>query len=291
MVGADKVAQLSARCATPMPSGTANRSPCTACQAVYATRDGDFIGAIDAGYEMSAMDRAEHIIRRHRQACNVPGWLACAGSRAPSVRSTGAGGYFGGGNRTFLFNKAGTTGVVGATNTLWFVGSQPAAGSAAAAAPGGTVPTDATTGSWGLTTRRAARSTSSSATGGVGGTEHAAAVRPAVQRHEDHEQHDHGSCEWHPNEVSVGHNFCCRLCRQQLPDDRVPHCARSHGAQLDGLHLHRSGRQHWSDTAERHRQQRQHHQPSRPARWHRFCPLASGDPASRTSPRCSARPR
>jgi hypothetical protein len=43
-------------------------------------------------------------------------------------------------------SKVGTTGVVGATNSLWRVGNQPAAGAAASAAPGGVAPTDATTG-------------------------------------------------------------------------------------------------------------------------------------------------
>ena len=84
-------------------------------------------------------------------ACSVPVWLAFAGSPAQSARSTRRWRpTSAAANRTFSFNKAGTTGVVGATNTLWFVGSQPAAGSAAAAAPGGTVPTDATTGSLGV---------------------------------------------------------------------------------------------------------------------------------------------
>ncbi len=54
----------------------------------------------------------------------------------------------GGKRRTFSFLKVGTTGVLGASNSLWRVGAQPAAGAAAAAAPGGTVPTDATTGAF-----------------------------------------------------------------------------------------------------------------------------------------------
>ena len=115
---------------------------------VYATKGGDFIGAIDAGYEMSAMDRAEHIIRRHRQAQRAR--MARARRQGGTIGSLDAAlaAYFGGGNRTFLFNKAGTTGVVNSTNTLWYVGNQPAAGAAAGAAPGGTVPTSATTGAW-----------------------------------------------------------------------------------------------------------------------------------------------
>jgi hypothetical protein len=45
-----------------------------------------------------------------------------------------------------LFNKVGTAGVVAMTNSLWNVGNQPSAGGVASAAPGGNVPTDATTG-------------------------------------------------------------------------------------------------------------------------------------------------
>jgi len=116
---------------------------------VYATKDGDFVGRIEAGQEMSAIDRADDIVRRAvrkeraRLAHIKRGHLGAITTLDGALAA-----YFGGGNRTFSFLKAGTTGVVNATNTLWFVGSQPAAGAAAAAAPGGTVPTDATTGSW-----------------------------------------------------------------------------------------------------------------------------------------------
>lgn len=148
-LGAEKVAQLSAAMCNPHAKWYGKPIAVHGVPGqVYATRDGDFIGAIDAGYEMSAMDRAEHIIRRHRQAQRARMARVRRQSGAIGSLDQALAAYFGGGNRTFSFNKAGTTGVVGATNTLWFVGSQPAAGSAAAAAPGGTVPTDATTGSW-----------------------------------------------------------------------------------------------------------------------------------------------
>jgi hypothetical protein len=48
--------------------------------------------------------------------------------------------------RTYTFQKAGATGVVGVTNSLWGLGNQPAAGANASNAPGGDAPTDATTG-------------------------------------------------------------------------------------------------------------------------------------------------
>ena len=150
-LGAEKVAQMSAAMCNPHAKWYGKPIAVHGVPGqVYATRDGDFIGAIDAGYEMSAMDRAEHIIRRHRQAQRARMARVRRQSGAIGSLDQALAAYFGGGNRTFSFNKAGTTGVVGATNTLWFVGSQPAAGSAAAAAPGGTVPTDATTGSWGF---------------------------------------------------------------------------------------------------------------------------------------------
>ena len=148
-LGAEKVAQMSAAMCNPHAKWYGKPIAVHGVPGqVYATRDGDFIGAIDAGYEVSAIDRAEDIIRRHHrmQRARMARGRRQSGSIGSLDQALAA--YFGGGNRTFSFNKAGTTGVVGATNTLWFVGSQPAAGSAAAAAPGGTVPTDATTGSW-----------------------------------------------------------------------------------------------------------------------------------------------
>lgn len=148
-LGADKVAQLSAAMCNPTAKwygrpiavgGVPGR--------VYATKDGDFIGAIDAGYEASAIDRADEIVRRavrreRMRIARARRQLGVIGSLNEAIAA-----YMGGGNRTFMFNKVGTTGVVGATNTLWYVGSHPAAGAAAAAAPGGTVPNDTTTGSW-----------------------------------------------------------------------------------------------------------------------------------------------
>lgn len=148
-LGADKVAQLSAAMCNRDAKWYGKPIAVHGVPGlVYATKDGDFIGAIDAGYEVSAIDRADDIIRRHHRMQRARMARVRRQSGAIGSLDQALAAYFGGGNRTFSFNKAGTTGVVGATNTLWFVGSQPAAGSAAAAAPGGTVPTDATTGSW-----------------------------------------------------------------------------------------------------------------------------------------------
>jgi hypothetical protein len=48
----------------------------------------------------------------------------------------------------FAFSKNGATGVVAVTNSLWGLGTLPAAGANASAAPGGDAPTDATTGAF-----------------------------------------------------------------------------------------------------------------------------------------------
>ena len=50
--------------------------------------------------------------------------------------------------RLWNFQKAGATGVVGVTNSLWGVGAHPAAGANAANAPGGEAPTSTTTGAF-----------------------------------------------------------------------------------------------------------------------------------------------
>jgi hypothetical protein len=118
---------------------------------VWATKDGDFVGRIDAGSDLSAADRAEAIVNRmrRRQRARLGGTLIGRRMRgAIASYDEAIAAVFAGGDRHFSFQKTGTTGVVAATNTLWFVGAMPAAGAAAAAAPGGTVPTDATTGSW-----------------------------------------------------------------------------------------------------------------------------------------------
>jgi hypothetical protein len=148
-LGADKVAQLSAAMCNRDAKWYGKPIAVHGVPGlVYATKDGDFIGAIDAGYEVSAIDRADDIIRRHHRMQRARMARVRRQSGAIGSLDQALAAYFGGGNRTFSFLKSGTTGVVNATNTLWFVGSQPAAGAAAAAAPGGTVPTDATTGSW-----------------------------------------------------------------------------------------------------------------------------------------------
>lgn len=120
--------------------------------AVFAHRGGDFRGVLRAGGEASKWDRAHDLAKRFNRA------LRRASKSSRLQMNTGFSGLSEilsemsiGKRYVFPFNKAGTTGVVAATNTLWFVGPMPAAGSAAGGAPAGTVPTDATTGAFPFT--------------------------------------------------------------------------------------------------------------------------------------------
>lgn len=117
--------------------------------AVYAYGGGDFRGRIDAGSEASLMDRAADGARRMkrvldrmtakqvRRAQFATGFASLSDLIAEATA---------GKTCRCTFNKVGTTGVVAATSTLWYVGNQPAAGANGAAAPGGTAMTSATTG-------------------------------------------------------------------------------------------------------------------------------------------------
>jgi hypothetical protein len=117
---------------------------------VYATRDGDFAGECRDGWEASALDRALDVVKRLQRGARV------ASGRQRHQLNAGFTGLSdliseataGAKRREFSFAKGGTTGVVGATNSLWRLGSFPVAGAAAAAAPGGTVPDDTTTGAF-----------------------------------------------------------------------------------------------------------------------------------------------
>jgi hypothetical protein len=126
---------------------------------VWATGDGDFIGHCDAGQFGSGYDRAEDILRRRVRRLRA--WLPRL-KRATRFRhgqlNTGFSSLSdliaeatAGKRYIFPFQKAGATGVVAVTNSLWGVGNQPAAGANASAAPGGDALTDATTGAFAFT--------------------------------------------------------------------------------------------------------------------------------------------
>lgn len=118
---------------------------------VFAAKGGDFIGHVDAGQFGSATDRLEDALRRAmrngrqryarwalRQLSTVNAFPA---SLSDLIAASGAGK-----TRNILFQKAGPTGVIAVTSSLWRVGNQPAAGGAGSAAPGGRALTGATTG-------------------------------------------------------------------------------------------------------------------------------------------------
>lgn len=115
---------------------------------VLAMPGGDFTGTVRAGFEATAMDRAYDIGRRlwrgYRHACRPSGQLnagfASISELINAVTVNNA-------RQEMAFFKVGTAATaISNAMSLWRVGSHPAAGAAAAAAPGGTVPTSATTG-------------------------------------------------------------------------------------------------------------------------------------------------
>lgn len=114
---------------------------------VWVTADGDFVGDFERGWYDTAADCLSVHIDRLRKAVSLgyaePAFgvgfasISDALSRASQGFSQSLNGNI---------NKAGPTGVQGVSSTLWRVGNTPPAGSAGAAAPGGTVHTKADTG-------------------------------------------------------------------------------------------------------------------------------------------------
>lgn len=108
--------------------------------AVYVTRDGDFVGKLDAGAEMSKHDRLADMVsreRRRRLAAMARGrkQLGAFGSLDAIVAAATAAKY-----QRLWMQKTGTAAsVLGAAMDLYHTAGFPAAGPAAAAAPGGAV--------------------------------------------------------------------------------------------------------------------------------------------------------
>ena len=102
---------------------------------VWAMKGGDFRGRIGAGQFASALDyglaRAgsalKRINRRQRGQCNA-GFASLSDLIAEATAGKA---------RDIFWQKAGATGVVAVTNSLWRLGSQPVAGATGTAAPGG----------------------------------------------------------------------------------------------------------------------------------------------------------
>lgn len=112
--------------------------------AVWAHKGGDFRGPIRSGQVCHAMDYMLHrMVRAWRRAAVVQQFQFNAGFSSLSDLISE---YTAGKEYEFQYNKAGSTGVVGGTNSLWRAGPQPAAGAAGSAAPGGRAPADSTTG-------------------------------------------------------------------------------------------------------------------------------------------------
>lgn len=102
--------------------------------------DGDFIGPFERGIFYTAIDALRDAYNR---AMKVPPYRLYAGFASISdALSRASGGY----SQIRVFNKVGATGVVAVTSSLWRLGPQPPAGSAPAAAPGGTAFSSSSTG-------------------------------------------------------------------------------------------------------------------------------------------------
>lgn len=133
---------------------------------VFVMPGGDFAGDIQAGSYMSKHDAAavtlrklrNRIDREHRRekALGTLGDLLKAEDQR--ILSVGAfasidavvAAYTGGKGQTLMFSKTGVAAnAVGNSNDLWTRAGSPIAGGAASAAPGGVVPTNATTGALG----------------------------------------------------------------------------------------------------------------------------------------------
>jgi hypothetical protein len=112
---------------------------------VHAVKGGDFVGTIHGGRFACLADllyeRTARFMKRLER--RTAGRLNAFADLNAMVAAAAAGK-----GREFPFQKVGTTGVVGVTNSLWGLGNQPAAGANAANAPGGTVPDDSTTGAF-----------------------------------------------------------------------------------------------------------------------------------------------
>jgi hypothetical protein len=111
---------------------------------LWITADGDFVGHVNGGYFASAMDYFADRLRQVWINAGRPqyGYANVGFASISDALLRGSSGY----SQRRNFAKTGPGGVVAATSSQWRVGPQPAAGAAGAAAPGGTVPTSATTG-------------------------------------------------------------------------------------------------------------------------------------------------
>jgi hypothetical protein len=104
--------------------------------------DGDFIGPFERGYFMSALDALKAALDRAGKVHPATFYAGFTSISDALARASGGFSQRPGG----MFNKVGPTGATGVTSSLHKLGPQPAAGVAAAAAPGGTAYVDSDTG-------------------------------------------------------------------------------------------------------------------------------------------------
>jgi len=122
-------------------------SPINICDmpgSVWITAQGDFVGKFNHGLFGSANDAFRDYLKRNWRELGRPQYgMAHAGfSSISDALSRASQGY----SQRRPFAKAGPTGVVAVTSSLWRVGTQPVAGAAGAAAPGGTAHVSSNTG-------------------------------------------------------------------------------------------------------------------------------------------------
>ena len=118
---------------------------------VWVTKGGEFVGDFNRGFFSCAADSfADHLKRLWTESGRVQHGMAAAGFTSISDALSRASGGFSQ-NLNGNIAKSGSTGVVGVASSLWRVGTQPAAGAAGSAAPGGRSPTSTTTGAMAFT--------------------------------------------------------------------------------------------------------------------------------------------
>ena len=102
---------------------------------VWIHADGTFGGKLNAGYFASAVDYLYDYTKKLLDAPYQPSTLHAGFTSISDALSRASQGF----SQRRNFSKTGPTGVTSATSSLWRVGTQPSAGSAGGAAPGGTV--------------------------------------------------------------------------------------------------------------------------------------------------------
>lgn len=117
---------------------------------VFVHRGGDFRGVVRGGWEMSWQDHARDFARRVRRGIRRSSQKAQLNAGLASLSDLIAEATAGK-RRDFTFQKVGPTGVANVTSSVWRLGNQPPAGSAPAAAAGGTAFTSASTGAFAFT--------------------------------------------------------------------------------------------------------------------------------------------